>query len=290
MSTQLDVSLTYYGSDADEHFIDFYDAAEALIGFQRSLALTTHLVINGQIITQAPALKGARILTYPTAPGSWKTTAVILVGAYHVLMAPKDTVLGNMVRSAYDYVISQTVGVHVDFDKTVGQQYDELRKSQPSIPKPKEDQFDALLEKVEAPIRQMHRPIIVSETAKSALLTSASDEKVKRLGVRLNPKTYDFVNYTERGNFATPVNGRVSSFNLNTFKGRLFSFDEGRPVPFILSENIRTLDNIGKITRSLNANGQSKMRGAGDLKTMALVDKSRAEVVKRYIVVSVDEA
>jgi hypothetical protein len=58
----LEVTLRFRGQTSDQHAIDLYDVSQALIGFERSLALTTHLILNDEIITQAPALKGAKYL------------------------------------------------------------------------------------------------------------------------------------------------------------------------------------------------------------------------------------
>ena len=115
----VEVTLSFMGDRADESEIEFYDVAQALIGFQRSLALTTHLILNDEIITQAPSLDGAQILALPPEPGSWKiTAAIMLTGAFYTLgTAPKDTPIGNLISSAYDYVISETLGFHVDYDK-----------------------------------------------------------------------------------------------------------------------------------------------------------------------------
>jgi hypothetical protein len=132
MAAVIPFELSFSGRLAEHQEIDFYDVAEALKGFQRSLALTTHLVLNGEVITQAPSLEGARILLLALEPGSWKATAVVMVGLttalYQLGTAPKDTPLGNLVSSAYDYVISETLGFHVDYDKTLGQQYEELKR------------------------------------------------------------------------------------------------------------------------------------------------------------------
>jgi len=70
-------TLSFEGRDTDRHEIDFYDVAQALIGFQRSLAITTHLVLNGEVITQAPSLKNARVFATPPEEGSWKILATI---------------------------------------------------------------------------------------------------------------------------------------------------------------------------------------------------------------------
>lgn len=57
MEASINFDLSFGGGITDRHQIDFYDVSQALIGFQRSLALTTHLVVNGEIITQSPSLK-----------------------------------------------------------------------------------------------------------------------------------------------------------------------------------------------------------------------------------------
>ena len=40
MDAAISFSLKYSGGEADDHHIDLYDVSQALIGFQRSLALT----------------------------------------------------------------------------------------------------------------------------------------------------------------------------------------------------------------------------------------------------------
>jgi hypothetical protein len=131
------ISLSYSGLLADRSEIDFYDVSQALVGFQRSLALTTHLILNDEIIVQAPSLKGAQILAFPTEQGSWKFAAAIITAgtiAYQLGTAPRDTPLGHLVSSAYDYVISESLGFHVDYTKTIGQQYEEMQKAKKITP------------------------------------------------------------------------------------------------------------------------------------------------------------
>lgn len=76
----MSMSLSYDGALADNNVLAMYDAARALAGFQRTLALTAHLIINGEIITQAPSLKGASIISSTPEEGSWKVTAIIISG------------------------------------------------------------------------------------------------------------------------------------------------------------------------------------------------------------------
>jgi hypothetical protein len=267
-----------------------YDVGQALIGFQRSLALTTHLLLNDEIITQAPALKGAQILSVPPEPGSWKTTAVVVgiaTGAYHLGTAPKDTPIGHLVRSAYDYVVSETLGVHVDYEKTLGVQYKELRKTRAQIPELSEERLDSLIEKCEPAIRDMHRPIVKSETAhKAKILTRVAGTEYP-LTVPLTRETFEYVAYTERSESPLDFMGRVSSYNINTYKGRIYLPQHNRPVPFELAEECRDAISVMTIVRSLSANAERRGGPEAEIFFNAFQNLSRTGRVKSLYVTSI---
>lgn len=244
------ITLQYDGSLADEHVIDFYDAARALAGFQRSLALVTHLALNGEIITQAPALKGAQIVTEPPEDGSWKTTAVILGGVFTVLSVGKDSPMGQIVTSIYDYVLYETMGFHVDYEKTLQQQYHEHMEKL----KITKEKLDSLIEKTEPSIADIHRPIIASKTANKARLFVDHRTGTDQLGPEMSTITYDYIMEDIIYDVDEEFVGVVSSYNINTFKGRFFVFEEARPIAFELEEGCRGLHAVGPVTQSLGLN------------------------------------
>ena len=180
------------GSDSELHRIDLYDISQALIGLQRSLALTTHLVLNNEIITQSPSLKGAHIYAMPPDEGSWRIKVAIIAGTatalYNLGTAPKDTPLGHLIYSAYDYVLPESLGVHVDYDKTLGQLYKESRGEGQKLPPPREPQLDSLIEKCSSAIREIHRPIYKTQTADSASIVASVENRMLRLGQILQCK------------------------------------------------------------------------------------------------------
>lgn len=286
------IDLKYSGLLADESKIDFYDASQALIGFQRSLALTTHLVLTGEIITQAPALEGARILLSAPEEGSWKVTATILgmlgAGIYGAGTAPRDTPLGHMVSSAYDFVISETLGFHVDYDKSIGQQIEEREKARDELgidlPLSK---LDALVEKCEGAVKQMHRPIVASETAQSALITSRAGRSSRNLGPPLTFQTFEYLAYTVESDRPQEYRGRVSSYNINTFKGRIYVVAEARPIPFELSAANRDSATVRLVVESLSDNAQNRHRGSPNISFSALAYSSRSGRTKRLLVIGV---
>ena len=249
--------LSYSGGASDAHEIDLYDVAQALVGFQRSLAITTHLILNGKIITQAPALKGAEIYAFPAEDGSWKIKAGILVlgtAAYHVATAPNNTPLGHLVYSAYDYVISESLGFHVDYNKSLGQLYEEYKKNNVELPMIREAQLDSVIEKCSVAITEIHRPIYKTKTADTARISANIDNRKTPLTPTFSFETFQYIieEFTEEE--VQVIQGFVSSYNSNTFKGRIYVPIEERPIAFVLSEVTRGEVDIQLIVDSLRAN------------------------------------
>ncbi len=289
MEPVVSFELTFEGGDADRHLIDFYDVSQALIGFQRSLALTTHLVLNDEIITQAPALKGARIYAQPPEDGSWKFGAVVTVvaaGAYAVGTLPNNTVLGHLVFSLYDYVVSESLGVHVDYNKSLGQVYKEAQEKRLALPQIKQSQADSLIEKCSTAIREMHRPIYKNESAALAHIEGKLPRRRPQpLSTILDRETYDFISETREGTEPELIWGRVTSYNSNTYKGRIYVEGVNRPVAFELDMNARDRRQIRLITSSLSANAlRSYEDGGAVVECVATRNTSRAGHLKSFTI------
>jgi len=288
MNRPIQFTLSYSGADADFHEIDLYDAAQALIGFQRSLALTTHLIINDQIITQAPALKGAKIYSSPAEEGSWRITAgVIITGVstaiYQLGTTSKDTPIGHLVRSAYDYVVSESLGFHVDYEKTLGKSYEELKEKKSSLPKIEQYQLDSLIEKCSTAISDMHRPIYKTHTAEGATITANIGGQRVAFRPSLSIETYQYLHEVYTEPTIETITGRISSYNANTFKGRIYNSEEGRPVPFELSQGARSDKSIQLIVASLSENALRNYRSpASSVCFKVLKNKSKSGLLKSY--------
>lgn len=280
-------TLSYDGSMATSHQVDLYDVAHALAGFQRSLAITTHLLLNGEVITQAPSLRGAQILALPAEDGSWKLVAALVGGIFALGQAPQNSAIGHLITSAYDYVVSETLGFHVDFAKTLGQQYeDATQKNVDVVPQP-QSKFDAVIEKCETSIKDMHRPIVNSRTASNASIIPRIYGG--RIGFRgeLNISTFEYINITEKGDICIDFIGRVSSYNSNTYKGRIFVVDENRPVPFELGESARDVESVRTIVGSLMLGATARSNHEGFIVCKGFRNTSRSGRLKSFYVVEI---
>lgn len=253
-------TLSYVGAMADNNVLDMYDASRALAGFQRSLALTTHLILNGEIITQAPALKGASIISSTPEPGSWKVTAVVITGVWAAATASKDTVAGHLLFSAYDYVVRSTLGFPVNFDETLVSSHDKHVGNK----KITAEKMDSLIEKAESSVSDMHRPIVASKSANFASLFGSDDLGRKSpIGPELSILTYDYIATSKLEDGVFEIDGIVSSFNLNTFKGRVFSIEDQRPIPFEIATDRREGRMVLDLANSLRENASKSARDAG---------------------------
>lgn len=249
--------LSYDGSASKNNDIDLYDVSQALVGFQRSLAITTHLILNGEIITQAPALKGAAIYAFPPEEGSWKINAGVLIlgtALYNVGTLPNNTPLGHLVYSAYDYVISESLGFHVDYNKSLGQLYEDNKKKNIKLPMVKESQLDSAIEKCSSAITEIHRPIYKTKTADTARISSYIDGEKKPLNPIFSFETFQYIIEEFIKDEVEVIRGFISSYNSNTFKGRIYVPEEKRPISFVLSEGARGENSIQLIVDSLKAN------------------------------------
>ena len=288
-------TLSYEGNDADDHEIDFYDVGQALIGFQRSLAITTHLVLNGEVITKALALKNARIIALPPEEGSWKvlaTIAFLSTSSCSILTIPKDTPLGHLVYSAYDYVISETMGFHVDYEQSLGQQYEALKKEEnKTIPIIEQSQLDSVIEKCEYAIGEMHRPIVKSETAKKARILYNINDRDIPFKASLTYQSYEYIRHTNQSNTPEKISGKISSYNINTFKGRIFVPDEARPIPFMLSDEVKKPSCIERIMGNMTQNARDRFKrghNSGEIFFTVFKNTSRSGRLKSYYVLEIE--
>ena len=304
MDTAIKFSLTFDGGEADNHRIDFYDVTQALVGFHRSLALTTHLVLNGEILTQSPSLKNATILSPPPEEGSWKFTATILGGIFLATTAEKDNPFGHLIYSAYDYVISESLGFHVDYELSLGEQYERHIKEK-NIPKVNQDQFDLLIEKCHKPIKEIHRPIFKTKSATSAVIDSNIEGNKRVVGRFMDIGTYKYLEEEFVSKKPKRIRGMVTSYNSNTYKGRIYVADERRRVPFELSGDCRSNREVQLILQSLSEHAAAladlRERGIipereldhyiyGKISTIScrvLENRSRSDKLKKYVIIRI---
>ncbi|TJU89316.1 MAG: hypothetical protein E5Y12_31145 [Mesorhizobium sp.] len=204
-------------------------------------------------------------------------------------VASKDSVLGHLLTSAYDYVISESLGFHVDYEKSLGQQIEEHRSASDEIPRELDQgKFESLIEKVEPAVRDLHRPISHSKTAETAILgASQAGRIVQQTGPVLDKDTFEYINVTNLTNDQEKFVGKVSSYNSNTFKGRIYIENEGRPVPFTLADVSRDPRTVLKVVSSLSANALDRFDEDAEIRFSALRYESKNGRLKGFLILQI---
>jgi hypothetical protein len=260
----------------------------ALYGFQRSLALVTHLAINNEIITQAPSLKNAEILALPAEIGSWKFTAVIAStlasGIYTVGTASTDTPLGHLISSIYDYTLNRTFGIELYYDKTIRQLLNEKELDTKSIPSP--EQLNSLAEKAQNSIVDMHRPIEKGSASKAEIKAQKGPRLVK-IGPDMTIGTLSAARDEIEGESVRSFRGRISSYNMNTFTGRVYLPEQKRTIPFELGRDVRDRALVRRVSRSLDENIAGLPDTEGNIELEGLYYMTRSGELAKIIVTNI---
>lgn len=266
MKSHLELEFIFKGNDADDARLSFYDAAQALVGFERTVALTNHLLINGEVLTQSPSAKGFQQFILPPQEGSWKAGIGIVFGtALTIGVASKDSAFGYLAISALDYVLQQSLGFEVDFDETLAPQIKRAWEQQ-QIPQTIDaERFDSLIEKVEPGLRQCHRPIVFSETATNAQVQWRLPKQSGVLDGFFDSETYEYVSQTLRQEDLEDFEGNISSYNVNTYKGRIYIKAMQRTVPFEIAPEARSAKALRAIVGSLFENNSNERLFSADV-------------------------
>ncbi|MCR9122671.1 MAG: hypothetical protein NXH91_10395 [Phyllobacteriaceae bacterium] len=288
MQQHLTISLSFDGATASNGLIDFYDAQRALHGFQRSLALSAHLARNQEIITQAPSLRNLEIYAFPPEIGSWKFTAVVIsgvLGGIHAIStADNETPLGHLIGSIYDYALHQTFGIDLDYEKTIRELVAERGVDPDTVPS--QERLSSLVEKTQNAVIDLHRPI-ERGSARTATVTRKSGGRLQQVGPDLNHSTLEAARFSKEGDVAESFEGRISSYNMNTFKGRIYLPAEERTIPFELADSARTLFQQRALSRSLDGNVARLPETEGNVILTAIPFYRRSGDLKSILVLGV---
>lgn len=221
--------------------------------------------MNGEVLTQSPSARGFTLLALPPTEGSWKVKAILTAGSFigALGLAPPDTTFGWLAKSAVSYVIEESLGFEPNYEETIGRQIRRYKeqKGEESLPRNlDQSRFDSVIEKVEDGVSAMHRPIVKSRTADVGQVNWSIGPDSGSVDAYFDRKTFEYLVDTITAEDFSDFIGLISSYNSNTFKGRFYSPQQNRTLPFELAENQRDVRSITRIANSLRSNAISNAR------------------------------
>jgi len=256
---QLRVKFVYERGSASDNRLDLYDGAKSLEGIARTLTITTHALLNGEVRTRADSAHGAELYIQAPRSGSFIYEATIFIGG---------AITSGIFYDFLKYTLNEAIGRIEDGP---------IRPALQDRIEPTIGELPAVLESA---LLDVHRPLMQSPEMRLSVTRPRGEVLAvfdRETGLNLLP---------HNETLSDPILGNVTRYNTLSRWGKLYDKAEGRVISFHLSEDL-TVQERSLITWSLH---ESNLRQDHWLyfKVVALKTASQNRT-KRYFITRVSQ-
>ncbi|WP_163025903.1 hypothetical protein [Chachezhania antarctica] len=267
----INYKLRFEGRDADRHLLEAHPAGISIEGLSWALALTLNYGVTGQTRYSRDLTKSAKIFISPPRAGSILYELNILVQNNPFLSLIAGRYLINTVtpyiNGLIGYVFSQSIGLGGEL----------AGEAQKFLDKLNGEDLKTISRRIEPPLTRAHTAI--GRTADEISLRHSGSEII-----RLDQETKDNLKASPVGEYDT-LDSNVTSFNLLTGNGRLYSAESEKTIPFGLNDNYRH----GTTTALISSMEQYSLGRSGTIRIVGERVETAAGRLVRYIVGSAEE-
>ncbi|GET23371.1 hypothetical protein [Prolixibacter denitrificans] len=265
---EIKFSIKYTGGKADEHKLDLYDAGASIHGLAKALAISTHaLITEGEVRSKGDSIPNVKFYLHPPQKGSFvelvsvffENTAVQVVGA-------------SVITAAFWDMIAYT------WKSAVGKEYQPKERIPKEISTKNELFTQEIANVLERPLQQLHRPILHNHDVKIEI-------RRPRIGkiIEFDNDTLNYVYSKNEVGIQENISGNVTKYNILSGYGRFYDDEEGRTIPFNLSNDLSV-----RMKELLTWSLHNTVRdNNGKILLDAEVISDNLDNIKRYIIVGV---
>lgn len=214
--------LTFDGRDALQHRLEAHPAGQSIEGFSWALALTLNYGVTGRTRYSRDTSRSAKIFISPPQKGSVFYGLDVLVQENPFLTAVVGGYAVNTVTPYINNLIKYVFGQAMGLGTEIAETYLKVLNR---------EGLDTTIQRVEPPLTRAHTA--VNRTAEEITFTSKGVQLI-----RLNEETKENLKAIPVGVYDT-LDTNVTSFNLLTGNGRLYSPELAATVPFTVNKNYR---------------------------------------------------
>jgi hypothetical protein len=199
--------------------IDLYSGPKSIFGFAKVIQLSTHLILNQEVISRSTRAKSADFYMLPSREGSFIQEIIIIVQNYpaeSISSTIAVNVLSNHISDALKWLIKSAVGA-------INEEYKPLEQRLGSDLEP---YFDDLQVVLDGPIREAHN--FVERLGGTVALLDANGNEM----VTFNDDTLDYIKDEHLSDQFEKITGHVTRYNVLTGNGRLKDYRNGNVIPF----------------------------------------------------------
>lgn len=239
--------------------LDAYEAARALLGASRALAISTNLFVNDEVISKAPSLKRAKIELRPIRSGILEFPIDILIPT---VAGIRDSIYAAIFWDYTKYI----------FSRTLGKKEPNIKSEAKSVLDRQGGAVDAAVDRISAAMLEAHRPI--GRGAKHAIFVNGDNNNI----TIIDSTSQEFLEHEIFDEKTINFEGTISSFNANTNIGGIFIPSEERVVRFnanyeeIFTDNSRAaiaeslVSYVARNPKTVRMRGHAIRTRTGDLK------------------------
>ncbi|WP_343619159.1 hypothetical protein [Ralstonia sp.] len=257
--SEFGLRFTFEKGIADENRLGLYDASVSLNGIARSLAITTHALVNGEIRTHGESAHGAKFFLLPSRKGSFIVDAAIWIGA---------AIGSGVVYDFIKYGFQEAAGIGDDAEERSRALQKRIEPTIGELPAT----LESALSDVHRPIRQDNEMTIKVTRPRGEVLITFDSSTASYLEPHV--AVVD-----------EPIVGNVTRYNTLSKWGKFYDRKQGRVISFFLQPTVSEYER-SLITWSLHENN---LNHQGTLSLTATAVVTSNDRIKRYNVSAVQQ-
>ena len=194
--------------------LNMYYGADALSGFAEALAITTHAIVNNNVVTQTPAVKGFKLDFKEAHDGSYiQKVSLEFTDAEAVRVVNHIGARGFI--ELLTFHLASPLGLNPRIESAAAKRWH--RSSM--------DDSEKLLDRLEGPLKRIHHPVY-GQGYKVTLYKSRTTM------LPFNEATFDYLTGSTVSEQVETIEAAVSRFNARTFTGRIIEEEDSDSISF----------------------------------------------------------
>lgn len=246
---EIPLALKYNLPSEKRGRIDLYSGPKSIFGFAKIIQLSTHLILNHEVISRSTRAKGAEFHMLPSKEGSFVQQVIVVVQNYPAESLASTiaiNVLSNHISDALKWLVKSASGL-ID---------EEYKPFEPRLGTDLEPYFDDLQVVLDGPIREAHNS--VERLGGNVTLLDTHGNEI----VTFDEDTLGYIKEANLSDQHEEITGHVTRYNVLTGNGRLKDYRNNKVIPFSPDRSFKNHLDLSWSLREVDQNRDGDLKFA----------------------------